>query len=318
MHMKAPVILPPRLERGDQVALVTVSAPEAAQNPHWVERGLNYLRQLDLKPLLFPRALANEKTYLADEPSAMADDIHAAFRDPGIKALICTGGGTNANRLLPHLDYELIRSHPKAFIGMSNPTAILNAIYVLSGLVTFHGPVLVWNFGAPDGLTPFTLASFRQVLWRAEPPGPLPDVHRSWKFLKGGTARGRLVGGNLWTLQSLLGTPYMPDWDGTILFWEDVAKEPKRLDAVLTHFRHAGVFDRIVGMVVGRCAGCESREPSLTLRQVVEELTAEYSFPVLYDVCFGHTDDKLTLPIGAMATLDSATNTFAIDQAAVV
>lgn len=312
-----PIIRPPRLREGDRVALVTVSAPEAAQNPDRVERGLAYLHKLGLDPVPFPHAFASTKAYLAAEPEELAQDINAVFADPSIKAVICTGGGTNANRLLPYLDYDLMRAHPKVLVGMSNPAVVLNAVYARSGLITFHGPVLVWNLGDPDGLTEPTLASFRATLWRPTPPGKLVDHQRSWRFLRPGRARGRLLGGNLWTIQSLLGTPYCPSWEGALFFWEDIAKEPRRIDAALTHFRLAGVFDQIAGMIIGRLVECEATGPSLNVPEIVADLTKDYSFPILYDVLFGHTDDKLTLPLGVQATIDSATGTFSIDEAAV-
>jgi muramoyltetrapeptide carboxypeptidase len=310
-------IFPPGLQAGDRVALVTVSAPEAARNPDRVDMGVSSLRGLGLDPILFPHALADTGSYLAASPLKLAADINQAFSDPSIAGIICTGGGTNANRILPYLDYELIAAHPKVFMGMSNVSVVLNAIYARANLVTFHGPVLVWNFGAPEGLTPLTLGSFMKTVWMAVPPGRLPREGVSGHFLRPGSASGRVVGGNLWTIQSLLGTPYEPNWKGAIFLWEDIGKEPKRLDAVLTHFRLAGIFDKIVGMVIGRLVACDASDPSIKMKEILLEVTNGYDFPILYDVLFGHTDDKLVLPIGGLATIDSSSKTLSIDEAVV-
>lgn len=200
-------------------------------------------------------------------------------------------------------------------VGLSNPGVVLNAITARSGVITFHGPVLVWNFGG-DAFPLYTRDSFEQTIIAGGPAGEVPRSG-SWSFLREGKARGILYGGNLWSIQSLLGTPFEPQWDGAIFFWEDIAKEPKRIDAMLTHFKLTGVFNRIVGMIVGELVLCDPQGPSLTVDEILTDLVSEYNFPVLTGVRLGHTDEKLTLPIGATVSLDSNSGSFRIEQSTV-
>lgn len=308
-------VTPKRLKAGDKIGLVTLSAPEASENPGRVEMGIERLKELGFSVELGRYALSADKGYLAAAPELLAQDLNDMFKDSSIAGVICTGGGTNANRLLPYIDYAAIRQNPKALVGVSNPTVVLNAITARTGLVSFHGPVLVWNFGG-DTFPAYTMDAFEKAVMTT---GVIGDLPRSgnWSFLKDGKAAGVLYGGNLWSLQSLLGTPFEPEWEGALLFWEDIAKEPKRVDAMLTHLKLAGVLDKISGMVVGELVLCDPQGPSLSIDEIILELTAEYKFPVLTGVRLGHTDDKLTLPIGARASIDSETGSFRVDQSAV-
>ncbi len=307
-------MLPEHLSRGDTIGLITVSAPEPAENPTNLEAGIARLQALGFELKFGKYTLANNHGHLANKPQLLAQDLNDMFRDPSVAGILCTGGGTNANRILPFLDYALIRENPKILVGMSNPTVIFNAITAKTGLVTFHGPALVWNWGGQ--MPEYTEKSFVETTMGDEIIGQLPKSG-AWKFIKSGKAEGRLIGGNLWSIQSLLGTPYEPSWTGVIFFWEDIAKEPKRIDAMLTHFKLARVFEKISGMVIGELVGCSSNGASLDVRDIVLELTNEYSFPILSGVRFGHTDEKLTLPIGATASIDSDNVLFAVEQVVV-
>jgi muramoyltetrapeptide carboxypeptidase len=307
-------MLPRRLRRGDTIGLVTVSAPEAAEHPQNVDKGINHLKSLgfNVKPGRY--AFSNEHGHLANKPILLAEDLNNMFMDPNIAGILCTGGGTNANRTLPYIDYEIIGKNPKIFVGMSNPTIILNAITSMTGLITFHGPALVWNWGGemPD----YTETSFLKITTNKKTLGQFPK-NTAWDFIKPGKAKGRLFGGNLWSVQSLIGTQYEPSWNGAIFFWEDIAKEPKRIDAMLTHFKLAGVFEQISGMVIGELVGCSPQGSSLDINEIVLELTKEFDFPILSGICFGHTDEKLTLPIGANVSLNSQDGTFSLVESVV-
>jgi muramoyltetrapeptide carboxypeptidase len=314
MFSPAP-LKPKHLSAGNKLGVVTVSAPEAAENPECVKKGIAALNRLGFEVALAPHALASQKGHIAADAIPLAQDVNAMFADPQISGMICSGGGTNSNRLLPFLDYALIRQHPKVIMGLSNPTVVLNAIHAKTGLMTFHGPALVWDFGA-DAIPAYTMSAFRKAVMDPEPVGIIP-VSGDWVFLKPGKASGKLLGGNLWSLLSVLGTEYEPDWNGAILFWEDVGKEPRRIDAMLTHFKLAGIFEKIAGMVVGELVECDASGPSLTVDEIVLDLLKDYRFPVLSGVRLGHTDEKLTLPIGVQAAIDSETSSFTILESAV-
>jgi muramoyltetrapeptide carboxypeptidase len=308
-------LFPSRLMPGATIGIVTVSAPEAATEPEWYGRGTAYLQQRGHR-IRASESVSARHGYLSAPEQQLARELVDQFRDPEIAAIICAGGGTNANRLLRHLDFGAIAEHPKIFMGSSNPTVLLNAIYAKCGLVTFHGPAVVWNFGNPSGLTDYTESNLNAVLM--EPRArTVFEARPAWRWLRPGHAEGPLLGGNLISLQTLLGTPYEPNWEGAILFWEDIGKSTNRLDLMLTHFRDAGVFDRISGMVVGQLVGCDPPDGGQTLEEMLEEVLGDYRFPVLQGVEFGHTDDKLTLPIGGHAELGAGDILFALSQPAV-
>lgn len=304
-------MLPPKLTVGDKIGLVTISSPEPFQFPDNVSNGINALEKIGLKPELSKHALANDYKYLADKPELLSADFNEMISRDDIKGIIFTGGGTNANRLLPSINYDKIIANPKVIVGMSNPTVILNAITAKTNVTTFHGPTLVWNWG--NNLPEASLNSFINTTMKNKKIGVLPQSD-SWEFIREGSAKGTLYGGNLWSIQSLIGTPYEPEWKDAILFWEDIAKEPKRIDAMLTHFKLSGVFEKINGMVVGELVSCDSGEPSLSVQEILLELTEQYKFPVVTGVKFGHTDEKLTIPIGVEAIIDSSQKEILINQ----
>lgn len=183
---------------------------------------------------------------------------------------------------------------------MSNPTVLLNAITARTGLITFHGPSVVWDFGAEGGTPELTNDHFWGLLESHERTYELP-VQKGWRWLRDGALSGPIVGGNLASVQGLLGTPYEPDWDGAVFVWEDVAKPVNRLDMMLTHFRDAGVFEHISGMVVGKLVSCEPSD-GVTYDEMLLDLLSGSNFPILTEVPFGHTAEKITLPIGARLT----------------
>lgn len=302
---------PQPMQSGDHIAIVTLAAPEAHDNPDRVCNGVKRLASYGLSAEFLPSALDKRCSYLAADPELLAASLNKAFLDKRFSGIICSGGGRNANRLLPLLDYDLIAHNPKRLIGMSNVSVVLNALLAKANLVTFHGPVLVWNIGDPEGMTTMTENSFKQWLFDAEMQTP-PLLERT-RFLREGYCEGHLVGGNLWSIQSLLGTPFSPCWDGAVLFWEDIAKDANQIDAMLTHFHLTGVFERIAGMVVGELAACNN-DPDYPVEKMILDITKPYGFPILWNMPLGHTADKVTLPIGAKAVLDSSTNSFTLSN----
>lgn len=206
---------------------------------------------------------------------------------------------------------RVIASNPKVIVGLSDPTVLLCAILTRCHLVTFHGPVV--QFDMSWHYTPFTEEFMRKALFSSEPIGPIPGLG-SANVLRPGTARGPLIGGNLTSLQLLLGTPFEPEWEGRILFWEDIFEQPHSLDAKLTHFQSAGVFDQIAGMVIGTLVECNEEEyPSCPpMQEIVLRLCHEYDFPILWAVNLVHTKDKITVPLGVPAEIDSSGSVFEI------
>lgn len=287
---------PTPLDASTAIGVVSVAAPEPVTEPAFFRRGLEALQSSGHEVVLAEHTLSQEG-YRSGPAEALAADVHSLFLNPEVGAVVCAGGGINANRLTRFLDFDLIASHPKPFVGVSNPTILLNAVTARTGLTTFHGPSVVWDFGSESGVPEATWSAFWRLLSMTEASYTVAES-AEWKWLRRGQFAGRLFGGNLTSIQGLLGTPYEPNWDGAILFWEDIAKPINRLDMMLTHFRDAGVLDRISGMIVGQLVACEPSE-GVDLREMLLDCLSEHEFPVLIDVPFGHTSDKVTLPIGA-------------------
>ncbi|MGW6388960.1 S66 peptidase family protein [Streptomyces sp. NPDC055103] len=290
--MTTTAVLPAPLLKGARIGIVTVSAPEPALHPEAFERGLTVLRGHGFEPVL-GRGTRGKHGYRAGTESEILEDFHQFIADPSIAAVMSAGGGKSANRLLRGLDFPLITAHPKPVVGVSDPSLLLNAITARTGIPTFHGPAVIWDFGSPDA-SASTAEHFLRVL-SGDSSAALIDAPLTWG--RAGTAEGHLVAGCLSSLRCLLGTPFEPRWQGAILAWEDAFKPVDLLDQALTHFRDAGVLDRIAGMVVGELFGCEPAE-GIAAREMVMSLCDEYSFPIAFGLPFGHTAVKYTLPIG--------------------
>ena len=238
-----------------------------------------------------------------------------------VAGVVCYTGGWGSPRVLPFLDYDLIRSKPKVLIGYSDITALLNAVHKRTGLITFHGPVGGSTF------EPYTLENFRRVVMTAEPAGVLPSpakkpnelVDRTNRVLRltNGKATGRLIGGNLTMIATLMGTPFQPETAGAIVFLEDVHEEPYRIDRMLTQLSLGGMFDHVAGIVFGRCSDCGIKGPSFSLEEILRDRFGSLPVPAISGLSFGHIEQKLVLPIGAKATLDADGGTLRIDDAAV-
>jgi len=258
--------------------------------------------------------------YFAGGDRDRADDLNRMFADDGIAGVVCYTGGWGSPRVLPYLDYNLIARKPKVLIGYSDITALLNAIHQRTGLVTFHGPV------GGSSIDPYSLENFRKVVMSPDPAGALAPppkkpselVDRSNRVLKlrPGTASGRLVGGNLTLLASLMGTPYEIQTDGAILFAEDVREEIYRIDRMLTQLALGGKFDRMAGFVFGRCTDC--RANMFSLEDILRDRFGNGAAPAISGLSFGHIEQKLTLPIGVMATLDADAGTLTLMESGVL
>lgn len=289
-------VRPKPITPGSTIGVLSVSAPEPATDAAFFERGVAALKARGYDVLLAPHT-TEQHGYVTAGGAALAADLRALFEDDRVAAVICAGGGVNANRLLHYLSWDTICAHPKSLVGVSNPTVLLNAITTQTGVITYHGPSVVWDFGAEGGAPELTTNHFFGLLESAEPAYEVP-VQEGWRWLREGELKGRVIAGNLASLQGLIGTPHEPDWESAVLMWEDVAKPINRLDMMLTHFRDAGVFDRINGMVVGKLVSCEPSN-GVTYDAMLPDLLQDNEFPILTEVPFGHTAEKLTLPIGA-------------------
>jgi muramoyltetrapeptide carboxypeptidase len=301
--------LPRRLTPGSRVALVAPAGPLLERDD--ITRAVELCRLLGHEPVTGRHAAAHHG-YLAGTDAERLEDLNAALADPAVDAVWCIRGGYGITRILPGVDFEGFGRHPKPVIGYSDITALLAALTLRTGVVTFHGPV------ARQSMSDFTRAHFQRVLSAVEAAGTLgtlpapagvlvPKEHRIVP-LSGGVAEGTLQGGNLSLLQCLLGTPWLPDLDGAILFLEDVGEEVYRIDRMLSHLRMAGALDRLAGVIVGRFTELERRgaDGALGLDQVLATYLQPLGIPVASGFPVGHIDEQWTLPIGVRARLDAS------------
>jgi muramoyltetrapeptide carboxypeptidase len=261
--------------------------------------------------------------YLAGRDADRAADVNALFADPEVKGILAVRGGWGSARLLPHLDFDLIRRNPKVLAGYSDLTALLNAVNARTGLVTFHTPVGVSTW------TSFSVEHARRVLMDGEAltmsnpvevKDTLVQVEHRVATVTPGVARGRLVGGNLTVLAAVVGSPYLPDFDGAILFLEDVREQIYRIDRMLTQLALAGLLRRVKGVVVGKCTDCDPGEGygSLTLEEVFDDHIKPLGVPAWHGAMIGHIDRQFTLPIGLEVEIDAERGTIRLLEPAVL
>lgn len=305
---------PGRLRLGDVIGIVAPSTPIDNALRTQVDQGASFLRELGFEVRFASHVEARTLGYAASGAEKAAD-LHALFADPDVKAIMCAQGGVTANASLGFLDWDLIREHPKPFIGISDITVLLNAITTRTGLITYHGDDLMWGFGR--GTTDYNRSEFLSIL--VEGRVGLVPANRSRTTLRGGSAEGRLCGGNLTCLLKLAGTPSWPALEGSILFLEDIDLTPDRCDCELTQLLHMGVFDQVSGVLIGHIDGQDgSAVPGHTLGEMLRRLTPQHRFPILKTEDFGHNCPNTVLPVGVMARLDADEQTLMLLEAPVV
>ncbi|MDP9022698.1 MAG: LD-carboxypeptidase [Actinomycetota bacterium] len=303
------VVRPPALRPGDRVAIVSPSSPVVHRDR--LERGLAQLRSWGLDPVVFPHA-DDVHGHLAGTDDDRAADLNAAFRDPGIRAVIASRGGYGVTRILHRLDWAALRHDPKLVVGFSDVTALLLAAWQRLRLVTVHGPFAgrLHLLGGDE-----ESAHLRRLLTDPRPAGMLTRAGDApVETVVGGVAEGRLLGGNLSVLCALVGTVDAPDTDGAILVIEDVNEAPYRLDRSLTQLHRAGVLDHVTGVIVGEMVGCDppTDRPSLPTAAVVRAAFAGLGIPVVHGLPIGHVDRQLALPLGVRSRLDADAGTLTL------
>jgi len=318
----AKLVKPKVLKRGDTVGFVTPST--YVSSPDEIATAMRTADYFGLKVKMGPN-VRKRAGYLGGSIAERAADVNAMFADPEVKAIFAIRGGYGSAQILPSLDYEMIARNPKIFQGYSDITAMHLAIHQKTGLVTFHGPVML------SGFTPYTIDHFKRAIFQTAPIGavtnpteanPLRPNH-TLRTVRGGKARGPLVAGNLTLISTTMGTPYEIDTRGKILCIEDVGEEPYSMDRMLTQLRLSGKLEAAAGIVLGECSRCTPREyrpgfdSNFSLGEIVDDILGGLRIPVLAGLTFGHTADQLTLPLGCMASLDADKGTLTIEESGV-
>lgn len=313
---------PARLRPGDVVGLIEPAS--ATDDPFDLELVKEAVTALGLVPKVGQHVLGRHG-YLAGTDRDRAADVNAMFADKSVKMVLAVRGGWGCARLLPYVDWNVVRANPKLLMGYSDITALHMAIAAKGGGITLHGP----NGSSAWGKA--SVESFKAVAFDGATPlfqNPVANedrlVQRKWRTqpLTGGKARGRLLGGNLTVLTALVGTPYLPDFTGAILFLEDIDEAEYRIDRMLTQLGQAGILGKLAGVVFGQCTSC--RNPGggefggFTLSEILRQHLGALKVPAYQGAFFGHISDQFALPVGVQAELDADAGTLRLLEPAVI
>jgi muramoyltetrapeptide carboxypeptidase len=317
-------LIPAKLQFGDELRVVSPAVSLGFIAEEQKQTARERLESLGLRLSYSTNAEVIDR-FDSSPVEARVSDLHEAFADPGVKAILTTLGGYNSNGLLAYLDYDLIRANPKILCGFSDITALATAIYARTGLVTYSGPQFT-TFGMKLGID-YTREYFERCLMREEPFEVQPADHWSddpwyedqenrdfvpnsgYEVIHEGEAEGRLLGGNLGTLCLLFGTPYMPELEGSILLLEDDEEEnPVDFDRHLQSLIHQPGFEGVRAVVIGKFQRVSNMEPD-TLKAIIESKRGLAGIPIVAGASFGHTTPQCTFPIGGYGSLRAENGT---------
>ena len=313
-------------ERSISIGVFSSSSPISATVPMRYERGKAYLESKGFR--VVNGSLHGQRDfYRSGSIKARAEEFNALLHDDSIQILMASIGGNNTNSILPYIDYEYLKTHPKIIIGYSDVTALLLAVYAKTGLVTFYGPALAASFGEFPPFVDQTFDSFMDIVCgKGSFPYayPLPEVwtdefipwdkqNRSktgqpneWKCIVPGKCEGRLIGGNLNTMQGFFSTEYMPEIrEGDILLIEDSLKDAATIERSFSLMKLAGVFDKVGGIILGKHEKFDDCGSGRKPFEILMEVLGDYNKLLLADFDCCHTHPMLTMPIGCRFSLDA-------------
>ena len=288
---KKTTLVPARLKPGDTIGIVAPAGPFDTEKFY---RGLEVLEAMGFQTS-FSDDLFIKKGYLAGSDTHRAELVNRFFADKKIKAIVCARGGFGSLRILPLLDYEAIQKNPKIFVGFSDISALLSALYTKCGLVTFHGPMVTTLGNATQKTRDDLFLAFTAEKNLTIKP-------RQGVTIKPGKASGPVAGGNLTTLCHLIGTPFEPNFKGHILFLEDQGEASYRIDRLLTQMKIAGCLKGLTGLVLGSFEDCG---PINEIFRIVQNTFKGDTIPILAGFDAGHGNSNSTIPMGLEATLDA-------------
>lgn len=307
------IIKPKGLIKGD---LIGITAPAGSiWNKAHITKIQGILENLGFKTTV-GKTCYEQDGFLAGSDKMRAEELMDMFQNKSIRGILTMRGGWGCARILDLLDYQSIAANPKVIMGFSDITSLINAIYTKTGLVTYHGPCGYSSWG--DFSTDEVMKTLALGLPRTlkNPDNNLEDL-KTWSS---GTAQGRLVGGNLTVIASMVGTSYEPNWNNKLLFLEEIKEEPYRVDRMLWQMKQSGVFNKIKGVIIGSFRKCEPEEPekSFSLDGIFDQHFAQAKFPVYQGASFGHIAPKFTLGIGLLSEMDANNFTIKILEKSVI
>lgn len=308
---------PKRIRPGARVAIVAPASPFQSDE---LVAGLDIIREMGLEPVLGPNVRSLRTIDIHAAPLAdRVEELMWAFTDPSLEAVITVVGGMGSGETLPYLDYERIRQSRKPLLGISDITALHNGILTGAGLISINGQYPSIRLDKGEHLRRTDSESLKlslQMMMSGDRWGDRPFSANQYlpRTVSPGKAKGHIIGGNLDTFCTLLGTPFCPEVEGAILFIEDVHKSGESIARLLIHCKLAGVLDRVAGVVVGEFVDVpkklEPKEPSID--DVVQQYLGTGA-PCAYGYSFSHGDWTIPIPIGAQCTLDADTGEVSFD-----
>ncbi len=294
----------PLLKLGDRIGLIS---PAGFITEKKLQKTVKNLASFGLQSV-YRKSISEKTGYLAGNDQSRLDELHSMYEDKNIKAIICVRGGYGTTRILNKINYDLIKQNPKPLIGYSDITALINAVYKKTKIPGFHGIV-----GAGD-FTEYTAGNFKNMFFSSSEDIKitLSEEHKNEVYtISEGTASGKLIGGNLAIICSLLGTPFDVNWKNKIVFLEDIGEAPYRIDRMLTQLISAGKFQDVKGIIFGKFRGCEPEksevENSFSLKEILIDRIKPLKIPAVYGFSFGHIKNQAIFPTGVKARFNTET-----------
>jgi len=296
-------IKPTRLNKNSLIALIAPAGPVEQEQ---IENAQNSLHQMGFRSC-YNECILSRKGYLAGDDDTRLKDLHQAFENNNIDAILCIRGGYGSSRIVEKINYDLIRQNLKIFIGYSDITVLLNAIHQQTGLITFHGVVGVSAF------TEYTKTLFSRILTLQENEFLIyPESEKSVETITHGKATGKLAGGNLCLVTTMLGTKFQIDFNNKIVFLEDIGEAPYRIDRMLTQLLLSGCLQNASGIILGDFKDCDinnndiTNKNSLSLDEVFKDRLGHLKIPIIKGFSFGHVKNQVIFPIGIEAEIDTS------------
>lgn len=319
-------ILPPKLSKNKKIGIIAPADPvRGVCSEDVIQRGYEYLRKKGFSIEEAESVKKLTQKHIAGPISLRVDDIHNFVKRDDIGCIMAFWGGFNTNQLLDHLNYNLIKKHPKIFIGYSDVTALTTAITTKTGLITFSGPGVItfakpepfeysWEYFEKMCISPKNKTIVKPSLdyaddlyfLRKDSDHRIKKQNEGIKIFKKGKANGEIIAGNLQTLLVLNATEYLPDMDGKILFVEeDETSTPAHVDRFMCQCKQIGWFNKISGLVFGRFTEQSQFSAEDSFEDLLKEYLSDVPFPILYNVDFGHSDPMITIPNGGVCHLNN-------------
>ena len=315
---KLSAIKPVSLKKGDTIGIV---APGFALPKPEVVKEFGKMLEEEGYKVKFGKYVFGKNGYFSGTDEERSSDLNDMFGDKEVNAIVAARGGWGGARILSMLDYKTIKENPKIFIGYSDITSLLLGIYQKTGLITFHGPVGTsdWNR--------FTYKHFKKVIIREKAyklrgnKKDEEDLDTGRYVITEGKASGIMVGGNLTVFCGMVGSEFLPDFEGKILFLEDVGEAVYRVDRYLTHLKLAGILDKVAGVVFATCASCdteENREDNFSLQEILKFHLEPLGIPAFFGIMSGHLKEQYTLPVGVNVEINAKKGNIKLLEEAVI